>query len=197
MTLSPKNMEPAFKSIETARLKLVLPEPAHAARIVRYYDENREHLAPWDPVRSEDFYTEGFWLAEIAKIQEDFLAGRSLRLVLLDKFDLAEPLLGQCSLNNIVRGSFQACHLGYSLHHQAVGKGLMFEAGTAVIDHAFNEMGLHRIMANYMPANERSARLLQRLGFVKEGYARDYLFLAGQWQDHVLTSLINRHESNP
>jgi ribosomal-protein-alanine N-acetyltransferase len=46
-------------------------------------------------------------------------------------------------------------------------------------------------MANYIPCNERSARVLKRLGFEVEGYARDYLFLAGNWQDHVLTSLIN------
>jgi ribosomal-protein-alanine N-acetyltransferase len=177
--------------LETARLRLVLPEPADASRVVRYYEENREHLAPWEPLRADEYYTEAFWLVEIAKVRDDFLNDRSFRLVLVDKSDPAGSILGQCSLNNIVRGSFQACHLGYSLHHQAEGKGLMFEALTALIAHAFNEMRLHRIMANYMPHNERSAHVLQRLGFVNEGYARDYLFLAGKWQDHVLTSLIN------
>jgi ribosomal-protein-alanine N-acetyltransferase len=44
-------------------------------------------------------------------------------------------------------------------------------------------------MANYRPENERSGRLLQRLGFAREGYARDYLFIDGAWRDHVLTSL--------
>jgi ribosomal-protein-alanine N-acetyltransferase len=39
--------------------------------------------------------------------------------------------------------------------------------------------------------NERSGRLLERLGFVREGYARDYLLIAGRWQDHILTSLTN------
>jgi ribosomal-protein-alanine N-acetyltransferase len=177
--------------LETARLRLLLPEPADASRVVRYYEENREHLAPWEPLRADEYYTEAFWLVEIAKVRDDFLNDRSFRLVLVDKSDPAGSILGQCSLNNIVRGSFQACHLGYSLHHQAEGKGLMFEALTALIAHAFNEMRLHRIMANYMPHNERSAHVLQRLGFVNEGYARDYLFLAGKWQDHVLTSLIN------
>ena len=43
-----------------------------------------------------------------------------------------------------------------------------------------------------MPTNERSARLLRRLGFAVEGYARDYLLLDGQWRDHVMTALINR-----
>jgi ribosomal-protein-alanine N-acetyltransferase len=48
-------------------------------------------------------------------------------------------------------------------------------------------------MANYLPTNERSARLLRRLGFVIEGSARDYLFVGGQFRDHVLTALTN-HE---
>jgi [ribosomal protein S5]-alanine N-acetyltransferase len=180
-----------FQPLETARTKLVLPDLAYAPRILRYYEENKQHFAPWDPVRPDQYYTEEFWLSEITKIQDEFLNGRSIRLVLLDRSDPAETILGQCSLTNIVRGPFEACHLGYGLHHQAVGKGLMFEALNTLISCAFNDLRLHRIMANYMPTNERSARLLRRLGFVVEGYARDYLFLAGKWQDHILTSLIN------
>lgn len=48
-------------------------------------------------------------------------------------------------------------------------------------------------MAAYLPDNERSGKLLKRLGFVVEGYARDYLMIDGQWQDHILTSLINHN----
>lgn len=48
---------------------------------------------------------------------------------------------------------------------------------------------IHRIMANYMPHNKRSGALLARLGFEKEGYAKDYLLIDGQWRDHVLTAL--------
>jgi ribosomal-protein-alanine N-acetyltransferase len=45
-------------------------------------------------------------------------------------------------------------------------------------------------MANYMPSNVRSASLLSRLGFEREGYARAYLFINGKWEDMVLTSLV-------
>ena len=66
----------------------------------------------------------------------------------------------------------------------------MHEALSAVCSHAFGALDLHRLMANYQPSNERSAEVLRKLGFSIEGFARDYLFLSGQWRDHVLTSLV-------
>ena len=59
-----------------------------------------------------------------------------------------------------------------------------------VINYAFNELGLNRIMANYMPSNDRSEALLNSLGFVREGLAERYLKINGVWEDHVLTALI-------
>jgi ribosomal-protein-alanine N-acetyltransferase len=67
----------------------------------------------------------------------------------------------------------------------------MTEALKVAINYVFIELNLHRIMAAYIPHNQRSGRLLKRLGFLVEGYARDYLMIDGQWQDHILTSLIN------
>lgn len=68
----------------------------------------------------------------------------------------------------------------------------MSEAVAAVIRFAFDSLKLHRIMANYMPSNRRSERLLEGLGFEKEGYAKEYLFIGTGWADHVLTALTNR-----
>jgi ribosomal-protein-alanine N-acetyltransferase len=67
----------------------------------------------------------------------------------------------------------------------------MSEALRAGIAYVFETLGFHRIQANHLPANERSARLLRRLGFSVEGYARDYLYINGAWRDHVLTSLTS------
>src|SRR5215510_4340584 len=82
--LSP--MAATFEALETSRLRLVLPEPADAPRLIRYYDENRQHLAPWESIRSDEFYTEAFWLVEIGQIREEFDNGESLRLSIVDKF---------------------------------------------------------------------------------------------------------------
>ena len=55
----------------------------------------------------------------------------------------------------------------------------------------FDVKGLHRIQANHLPENARSAALLARLGFVREGLAKDYLFIGNAWRDHVLNALTN------
>ena len=101
------------------------------------------------------------------------------------------PILGTCNYTNIVRGPLLACHLGYQIARAAEGRGFMTEALHASNAFAFDSLRLHRIMANYRPENGRSARLLDRLGFVREGIARDYLFIDGAWRDHVLTALTN------
>lgn len=101
------------------------------------------------------------------------------------------PLLGYVNFSEVVRGVFQACYMGYALAQGTQGRGYMTEACRAGIAYVFTEARLHRIMANYMPHNTRSAAVLARLGFTIEGAAKDYLYLAGAWRDHVLTSLTN------
>jgi len=73
----------------------------------------------------------------------------------------------------------------------------MTEGLAIAIDYVFQSMQLHRIMANYMPRNQRSAKLLKRLDFTVEGYARDYLMIQGQWEDHILTSRLNPAKVQP
>ncbi len=124
---------------------------------------------------------------------EQFAQGDAVHFVALpinDDPSFAE-VIGVCNFTNIVRGSFQACNLGYSVAEKHQGKGLMREILKAGIGYMFDDMQLHRIMANYMPENTRSGRLLSSLGFEKEGVAKAYLNIAGQWQDHILTSKIN------
>lgn len=100
-------------------------------------------------------------------------------------------VIGVCNFTNIIRGVFQACNLGYSIGQKYEGQGLMYEALDAAIKYIFVEVGLHRVMANYVPENKRSEALLERLGFEREGMAKSYLKIKGEWRDHILTSKIN------
>ena len=92
-----------------------------------------------------------------------------------------------------MRGVFQAAHLGYAIGAAFEGRGFMAEGLIAANEFMFTKMNLHRIMANYMPNNARSGALLERLGFEREGIAKEYLLIANRWEDHVLTSKINPH----
>ncbi len=177
--------------LQTDRLVLTLPPPEEAGRVARYYQENREHHGPWDPPRPEAFFTPAYWRTRLVENRAELEEDRSLRLFISDRDDRRGAVLGAVNFTSFTRGAFQACRLGYSLDQHAVGKGIMTEALRAAVTHVFEELGFHRIEANYIPTNERSGRVLRRVGFVVEGYARDYLFIAGQWRDHVLTSLTS------
>jgi ribosomal-protein-alanine N-acetyltransferase len=186
-------MRALLPELHTERLTLRLARPGMQAAMARFLTENYPgHLDRWSPPAAPAFFTEPFWRERLAIAVEEFQAGRSARFVLqLDGTPSSAPIVGTCNYTNIVRGPFQACHLGYQIDRAHEGRGLMAEALRATNAFVFETLRLHRIMANHRPENERSARLLERLGFAREGLANDYLFIDGAWRDHVLTSLTH------
>jgi ribosomal-protein-alanine N-acetyltransferase len=184
-------MAHAVPALETTRLLLTIPPASTAPRLAAYLLENREHYAASVPDVVFANLSEESCRARLETDRRDFEEDRSLRLVFFQGGTLDGAIVGECAFTAFVRGPFQACYLGYRLDAAYVGQGLMQEALGAAIRYVLDTLELHRIMANYRPTNERSGNLLRRLGFVVEGYARDYLFLDGAWRDHVLTSLTS------
>lgn len=164
--------------------------------ILAYYRRNRRHLKPWEPKRPRTFFTRAHWERQVRVNRAEARIGRSLRLFLFER-TRPDRVVGVVNFTNLVRGPFQACTLGYSLDEASQGRGLMREALELAIAHVFGELNFHRVMANYIPRNRRSARLLRRLGFRVEGRAKDYLQIAGRWEDHVLTSKVSRAWRRP
>jgi ribosomal-protein-alanine N-acetyltransferase len=184
-------------TLQTERLILTLPGPDAAPRLVTYFETNRDHLGPWEPPFPRGLFTNAFWERRLDQNQQEFKSGKSMRLVLFEKHRPSGPVVGLANFTQFVRGAFMACTLGYSLDEDMQGRGLMREALTTAIRHVFDELGMHRIQANYIPTNERSGKLLRHLGFDVEGYARDYLFINGQWRDHILTAKVNTGAGTP
>lgn len=183
--------------LHTERTCIRLPKAADAPLLLRYRIDNREHFAPWEPRRDKTYFTEDACRRVIADGLDVARADRAYPFLVLDTGQ--GEVLASITLTNVVRGIFQACHLGYGVAAVWQGKGLMHEALCEVLDVAFGTLELHRVMANHLPDNERSARLLERLGFEREGYARSYLCIDGRWRDHVLTAKVNpqSRESSP
>lgn len=160
-----------------------------AARISDFYLRNAEHLREWEPCREEGYHSVDAWTLRLQQREIEQAEGRAAHFICYNP--LKKDIVAICSLTNIVRGPFMACNIGYAVAISYQGKGLMKDVCDYVIRYAFEELQLNRIMANYMPRNKRSETLLQRLGFEKEGFAKNYLKINGRWEDHVLTSLIN------
>lgn len=183
--------------LHTARLRIRCPLPSEAPRLVAYYEENRAHLAQWEPIRAASFYQPSFWERELRECLRAYRQRRGIRWIIEAHpdsdlpFDSPPTILGVVRYSNLQHGVCQSGTLGYSLAADAVGRGLMFEALQATNEFCFEHFGLHRIEANYMPRNIRSGRLLVRLGFREEGLARRLLQIAGQWEDHVRTALLS------
>ena len=167
---------------------LVSAAPAHTHAVCAYFARNQAHLAPWEPLRPAGFYAPQAVRQRLENAAAEVEEDRSVQFLLWDRGQ--GSMVGACNFTGIARGASQSCHLGYSLDAQRQGRGLMTAALRRGIRFMFEQQALHRIMAAYLPHNRPSERLLQRLGFEREGYARAYLNIAGHWQDHVLTALI-------
>ena len=180
-----------------SRVAVTIAGPDDAVDLAHFHRRNRDHLSPWLPPQPATIGTVGFcrvWGGQSVRL---YRAGAAARFLIRLRREAGEPLIGQANLNAIQRGPFQAATLGYHIDLEQEGRGLMREALELVISHGFGALGLHRIMANYIPSNIRSGALLERLGFEREGYARDYLFIDGAWRDHVLTALVNPSAEPP
>ena len=176
--------------IRTERLILRCVTESDVPGLLRFFSENAKHMAPWEPPRPPDFLTDEFWRIQVGRHRRAFETGAAVMLFLFPR-TAPQEVIGQISYTAIQRGPAEMCTVGYALAESEVGKGYMTEALRASLDYVFGEMNLHRVMANFMPHNQRSNAVLRRLGFTVEGYARDYLYIDGAWRDHVLTSLTN------
>lgn len=129
---------------------------------------------PWiNPADSAERFEE--WLSHL---------GRDDQEAYLIRHESCGELVGWVSVSNIVRRAFQSAHLGYGAFSSHAGRGFMTQGLGAVIEVAFQKMGLHRLEANIQPTNERSLVLVRRLGFEREGYSPRYLMVDSEWRDH-------------
>ena len=174
--------------LDGERVIVRLPEQRDIASIVRHFRENETHLAEFSPFPNE-FLSEAFWRIQVEAQRREFAGDHGCKTFLFELDD--RTVIGSANLSVIVRGAFQSAYLGYALAAARQGHGLMHEALSLLVRFAFDDLRLHRIMANYMPRNAKSAAVLKRLGFSVEGLAHEYLLINGVWEDHVLTSLAN------
>ena len=151
-------------------------------------EASRDFLTPWEPTWPADDLTRASFRRRIRRYFEDQRGDLAYPFFIFRRND--DALLGGLTLANVRRGCAQACTLGYWMGRDYAQRGYMTAAVRGVIPFAFGTLRLHRIEAACIPANTASIRLLERTGFQREGFARQYLCINGLWQDHLLFARI-------
>ncbi|MCB9960723.1 MAG: GNAT family protein [Hyphomonas sp.] len=178
--------------VTTERLVLVPPRRSDFAEWADLRSRSRDHLEPWEPSWPADANSRADWLRRLRAWNDSWRRGRAYVFFMRRINDAA--LVGGASLTNVRGWPAGAANLGYWLGEPFEGNGYMREGVEAICHWAFGALGLWRIEAGTLPSNARSQRVLTAAGFEQEGYARDYLEIAGRRQDHVLFALVRRGE---
>jgi len=176
-------------SFEFEHYQVRLIKSSDSVNIANYFMRNRHHLEPWEPKRANSFFTAEGWKQRLLQLVELHKHNLAFYFVIFNTVE--NQIIGTVSYSNITRFPFHAAHVGYSLDEHNQGKGIMLRAVNYTVEWMFNVQNLHRIMAAYIPRNNKSGSLLSKAGFIKEGEAKEYLFINGVWEDHILTSKVN------
>ena len=159
-----------------------------AEELAAVVSENREFLAPWEPLHNDAYFTvEG----QRASLRQALDAHAREAMVPLGIVTEDGRLAGRISINSIIRGAFQSAAIGYWVSQSYNGRGLATAAVADAIQIAFQPLGLHRLQAETLLHNVGSQRVLTRNGFEPFAVAPDYLKIAGRWQDQILFHLFN------
>ncbi len=186
---------PALLEIQTLRLHLRRLREADEAAFVYFHEASEDHLRPWTPARSETITHDQLFQVQRLRALQGLRNGDQLHLA---AFLPTGQIAGFFNLNNIIRGVFQNTYAGWSISAELVGRGLGTEGVLALLDVAFAPppmgLALHRVQANVIPENVPSIRVAEKAGFRREGLARNYLKIAGIWQDHIMfAKLASEH----
>ncbi len=178
------NFADPLPSVAGEGVLLRMPQATDYADWTALREASRDFLMPWEPTWPADDLSRSAFRRRIRRYAEDLRTDQGYAFLIIRSSDSA--LVGGLTLANIRRGVAQAGSLGYWMGQPFARQGYMTAAVRAIIPFAFATLRLHRIEAACIPTNAGSIRLLEKTGFVREGYAREFLCINGIWQDHLL-----------
>jgi ribosomal-protein-alanine N-acetyltransferase len=178
------NFADPLPSVAGEGVLLRIPQAPDYADWTALREGSRDFLTPWEPTWPADDLSRSAFRRRIRRYSEDLRTDQGYAFLIIRSSDNA--LMGGLTLANIRRGVAQAGSIGYWMGRPFVRQGYMTAAVRAIIPFAFTSLRLHRLEAACIPTNAGSIRLLEKTGFVREGYAREYLCINGIWQDHLL-----------
>jgi len=182
MPIMPTRKDPA--TLDGNRVHLRSPRQGDARAFIAHALRSRTLHRRW--VQPPD--TPAAFAAYVQRYRKIDAATRNVGLLVLRNAD--DALAGVVNFSEIVRGAFLSAYVGYYAFAPLAGSGYMTEGLALALDFAFGELRLHRVEANVQPANDRSLALVERLGFVQEGYSPRYVKIGGRWRDHARFAML-------
>ncbi|MCW5716106.1 MAG: GNAT family N-acetyltransferase [Bauldia sp.] len=180
---------PAAGTIRGEKVVLRPPTMADYQQWSMLRAESRKFLAPWEPIWPADELSRLGYRRRIKRYQREMREGSGYPFFVFSADGVA--LLGGLTLSQIQRGVTQSGALGYWMGERHANRGYMSDAVRTLVSYTFDSLRLHRIEAACLAHNAASIRLLEKVGFSREGYARSYLCIDGRWQDHLLYAMVN------
>lgn len=175
---------------ETDRLILKILTPSAVREVLAFQSRNKELFERYEPTRCENFYTYAHQHA-ILKCEYNLAVKRStIRFHVFRKED-PHTIIGTVCLHDVQRMPYYSCEIGYKFDHAFHHQGYAKEAVAKALTIAFFELELHRVFARVMPENEPSTRLLESLGFTREGIEHECTQIQGKWADHIRYALLS------
>ena len=145
---------------------------------------SRPELVPYEPVWTRDELSRAAFRHRLKHYGREAAQDLGYAFFIFD--GSGDHLLGSVTLSNVRRGVAQAASIGYWIGTPAAGRGSMTQALCLLAPFSFRTLKLHRLEAGCVPINQASIRVLEKSGFTQEGFARRYLRINGNWQDHLL-----------
>ncbi|HWU18036.1 MAG TPA: GNAT family protein [Devosia sp.] len=176
------------------RVLLRLPQMADFDAWHELRRTSRDFLRPFEPRWTEADLSRRVFAARVRRAREEAEQGTDYSFFIFA--DEGATLVGGITLSNVRRRAAQFVNLGYWMGQPFAGQGLMSEAVATSLPFIFDTLDLHRIHAAFLPGNAASRRVLEKNGFVEEGFAEKYLQINGRWEDHVLFGLTKERYEN-
>jgi len=178
--------------VRAPRLWLRFLRESDRAEFIRVWERSQANNAPWFPAPPAGQTSAEAFDESLDRCERGRREDTEYRMIgVLDDGRIASIV----NLSNIVRKAFESATIGWSVNAELAGQGYTTEAVAAVLDFAFATppagLGLHRVQAAIIPHNAASLRVAEKNGFVHEGLARQYLKIAGRWQDHVIFAKLS------
>lgn len=173
---------------ETERLSLRILNESYYMQVLTFLSRNQALFDHYEIKKPPEYYTADYQRKLLCQEYNQILKKVRLRFYVFLKSN-PQRIIGTVSYSSI-RPGFHSCQIGYKFDSGFHHHGYAYEALLYSIPIAKTEFNLHRLEAYVYPGNQPSVRLMERLGFLLEGTARDYALLNGRWENHLVYSLI-------